>query len=56
MLIEYVLQYKWNRKWKDLPWTSKNKQAAIRERDLRIEHYRDEYRVVERTVVETVVN
>ena len=56
MKIEYVLQYKWNRKWKDLPWTSKHKPDALRERDWRISQTRNDYRVVERKVVETVVD
>lgn len=55
MRTEYVLQYLFNRKWKDLPWTSKSGKEAVRERDARILHYNETYRVVERKTMETVI-
>jgi hypothetical protein len=54
MQIEYVLQYLFNRKWKDL-WTSKSKSEAVIERNNRISMYPYCYRVIERKYTETVV-
>jgi hypothetical protein len=57
MLIEYVIQYRWNRKWKDTAWVGKHKTEAVRERDLLNTANGDStvYRVIERKKVETVV-
>jgi hypothetical protein len=55
MKTEYVLRYKWNRKWKDTAWSGRNKIEAQRERDLLNKANGDftVYRVVKTT--ETVI-
>jgi hypothetical protein len=57
MRTEYIIQYKWNRKWKDTAWVGKHKTEAVRERDLLNKANGDStvYRVIERTTAETVV-
>ena len=58
MQTEYVIQYRWNRKWKDTAWKGKCKPEAVRERDLLNKANGDGtvYRVIERTTTETVVD
>jgi hypothetical protein len=58
MKNEYVLQYKYNRKWKDAAWAGKSKVEAVRERDLRnkVNGNTVIYRAIERTTTETVVD
>ena len=55
MQTEYVLQYKWNRKWTDLAWKGKSKEDAINECAARTRLYNHVYRVVERKTTETVI-
>lgn len=55
MKTEYVLQYKWNRKWIDGTWKGKSKAGAISERNYRSAVSDYVYRVVKRKTTETVI-